>query len=227
MSDLWSSGQNNFYSEKKSNSNSSKAAFYVLIFLSIFSLLFILLGLFFNLKIYETPIDTKPSLIQSESATTEDSMEYSDSTETSEQKFLNLISVQQDKFGFNEEQALELGYLVCNLFQDGQTTQEIKSIIRETLANDIDAINGANENARIAVTTLCPEYSSYEKDFELNPIAENSDTSNSLCDSNYSGACVPIVPYDLDCPDIGQLVIVVGTDIHKFDRDRDGRACES
>jgi hypothetical protein len=38
---------------------------------------------------------------------------------------------------------------------------------------------------------------------------------------------VPIVPYDLDCSDIGHSVIVVGTDIHNFDGDRNGRGCES
>ena len=49
------------------------------------------------------------------------------------------------------------------------------------------------------------------------------------CDSNYAGACVPVVPYDLDCADIGRPVTVVGTDIHNFDGDGDGngRGCEA
>lgn len=46
------------------------------------------------------------------------------------------------------------------------------------------------------------------------------------CDSNYSG-CVPIVSYDLDCPDIGFRVIVYGSDKHGFDGDGDGVGCES
>lgn len=46
------------------------------------------------------------------------------------------------------------------------------------------------------------------------------------CDSNYSG-CVPIVSYDLDCPDIGFMVRVLGSDRHRFDRDGDGYGCES
>ncbi len=51
---------------------------------------------------------------------------------------------------------------------------------------------------------------------------------SSNCDPNYSGGCVPIVSYDLDCPDIGFRVYVVGTDIHGFDgRDNDGVGCES
>jgi endonuclease YncB( thermonuclease family) len=50
------------------------------------------------------------------------------------------------------------------------------------------------------------------------------------CDPNYD-QCVPISAYDLDCPDIYNLgmsrVRVLGQDIHKLDRDRDGIACES
>lgn len=61
------------------------------------------------------------------------------------------------------------------------------------------------------------------KPVEPSPKEESADS----CDPNYSGACVPIRPYDLDCPDIGQMVKVVGTDIHGFDRDRDGFGCES
>lgn len=47
------------------------------------------------------------------------------------------------------------------------------------------------------------------------------------CDSNYSGSCVPLVSYDLDCPDIGSSVYVTGSDPHGFDADGDGYGCES
>lgn len=50
------------------------------------------------------------------------------------------------------------------------------------------------------------------------------------CDPNYD-QCVPISAYDLDCPDIYNLgmsrIRVIGRDIHKLDRDKDGIACES
>lgn len=47
------------------------------------------------------------------------------------------------------------------------------------------------------------------------------------CDPNYS-PCVPNVAYDLNCPDIGFSVTVIGTDIHGFDgNDNDGLGCES
>lgn len=46
------------------------------------------------------------------------------------------------------------------------------------------------------------------------------------CDSNYS-PCVPPYPPDLDCPDIGFAVQVIGSDPHGFDADGDGFGCES
>ena len=51
--------------------------------------------------------------------------------------------------------------------------------------------------------------------------------SDGSCDPNYSGYCVPIVSYDLDCSDIRHRVRVVGVDIHHFDSDGDGIGCES
>jgi endonuclease YncB( thermonuclease family) len=58
------------------------------------------------------------------------------------------------------------------------------------------------------------------------PQASNS----SQCDPNYS-PCIPISVADLNCPDLYARGIssirVIGTDIHKFDRDRDGIACEN
>jgi micrococcal nuclease len=45
------------------------------------------------------------------------------------------------------------------------------------------------------------------------------------CDPNYT-PCVPLVSYDLNCPDIGFTVQVVGADIHGLDRDNDGWGCE-
>jgi hypothetical protein len=47
------------------------------------------------------------------------------------------------------------------------------------------------------------------------------------CDPNYSGYCVPLVSYDLDCDDVGSFFTAVGSDEHGFDGDADGVACES
>jgi micrococcal nuclease len=47
------------------------------------------------------------------------------------------------------------------------------------------------------------------------------------CDPNYAGACIPISATDLDCSDVqARNFRVVGTDIHHFDGDHDGIACE-
>lgn len=55
------------------------------------------------------------------------------------------------------------------------------------------------------------------------PVAKPS----SNCDPNYT-PCVPNVSYDLDCPDIGFSVTVIGYDKHGFDgNDNDGNGCES
>jgi endonuclease YncB( thermonuclease family) len=51
--------------------------------------------------------------------------------------------------------------------------------------------------------------------------------SGGACDPNYTGACVPVVPYDLDCADIDGQVRVVGDDIHRFDGDGNGYGCEA
>jgi hypothetical protein len=45
------------------------------------------------------------------------------------------------------------------------------------------------------------------------------------CLPEYIGACVPSWPPDVDCKDISGPVRVVGRDVHKLDRDRDGWAC--
>lgn len=48
------------------------------------------------------------------------------------------------------------------------------------------------------------------------------------CNPNYSGACIPDSPSDLDCPDVGATDFrVVGRDVYGFDGDGDGIACES
>jgi micrococcal nuclease len=45
------------------------------------------------------------------------------------------------------------------------------------------------------------------------------------CDPNYT-PCIPAYPPDLNCPDIGMTVQVIGADPHGLDRDKDGLGCE-
>jgi hypothetical protein len=57
--------------------------------------------------------------------------------------------------------------------------------------------------------------------------AEPGSFSIDLCDPNYSGACIPIVNYDLDSPDIPAGPFQrLGADPYRFDADNDGLACE-
>ena len=49
---------------------------------------------------------------------------------------------------------------------------------------------------------------------------------NGQCNSNYTGACVPNVSYDINCKDIKHRVNVVGKDVYHFDADHDGVGCE-
>ena len=50
-------------------------------------------------------------------------------------------------------------------------------------------------------------------------------TQATNCNPNYDG-CLPIVG-DLDCPDIGHVVHVLGSDPYRLDSDHDGTGCES
>jgi Flp pilus assembly pilin Flp len=50
------------------------------------------------------------------------------------------------------------------------------------------------------------------------------------CNPNYSGACIPPPPPDLDCSDLQRMgvgtVRIVGSDPHHLDPDHDGIACD-
>jgi len=58
------------------------------------------------------------------------------------------------------------------------------------------------------------------------PPSSNVDRSTSGCDPNYARFCVPVVNYDLNCPDIRARVQVVGFDVNGFDGNNDGVGCE-
>jgi len=62
------------------------------------------------------------------------------------------------------------------------------------------------------------------------PTPSPSPVTSGQCDPNYD-PCIPISASDLNCPDIYNLglsrIRIIGTDIHKLDRDKDGIACEA
>ncbi len=52
-------------------------------------------------------------------------------------------------------------------------------------------------------------------------------TDNGRCDPGYSGACIPVYPPDIDCPDAGaEGFRSTASDPHGFDADGDGIACD-
>ena len=56
----------------------------------------------------------------------------------------------------------------------------------------------------------------------------NGGGGSSNCDPNYTGACIPVYPPDVDCSQISARNFnSIGSDPHGLDRDNDGKACES
>lgn len=50
--------------------------------------------------------------------------------------------------------------------------------------------------------------------------------SSGNCDPNYTGACVPRYPPDVDCDAVSGPVVVTGQDVHALDTNNDAQACE-
>lgn len=80
---------------------------------------------------------------------------------------------------------------------------------------------------RWPITVSCGPVGTLRTSFVVKRSSSGRSGGGSRCDPNYRGACVPIVPYDLDCADIDGPVYVVGRDPHGFDGDGDGVGCES
>jgi hypothetical protein len=82
-------------------------------------------------------------------------------------------------------------------------------------------------SGRWPITVSCGSVGTLRTSFVVKRKSSSGGGSgSSKCDPNYRGACVPIVPYDLDCADISGTVYVVGVDVHRFDGDGDGVGCE-
>lgn len=92
--------------------------------------------------------------------------------------------------------------------------------------------NGAGDKEGVRVATsvgnkakYCPKKSSGSTQPTPKPTPR---PSNPSCDPNYSGACIPVYPPDIDCGDISAKNFKsIGSDPHRLDRDNDGIACES
>lgn len=97
----------------------------------------------------------------------------------------------------------------------------------KTMTYDIDYTNGVAGEKKLVKeeVTTAPIAQVTAIGTYVKPAAAPKPASN--CDPNYT-PCVPNVSYDLDCPDIGFRVTVIGSDRHGFDgNDNDGLGCES
>jgi hypothetical protein len=71
----------------------------------------------------------------------------------------------------------------------------------------------------------CPFFSCVPVTPAPAPPREPEPVPRGNCDPNYSD-CVPPYPPDVDCPDIGHQVQVLGSDPHRLDADGDGVGCD-
>lgn len=110
---------------------------------------------------------------------------------------------------------------------DSLTTQAASSGCNSwTGSYDLMVMDGRWRISAVSLDrTPCDQVSAPVPDGEDYAVPEEVPADDG-CDPNYEGACVPDVPYDLDCADIDGPVYVVGSDPHGFDGDNDGVGCE-
>jgi hypothetical protein len=113
-------------------------------------------------------------------------------------------------------------------FQTGQAATGNHVLTRQYIFNDSV---GSTEGVRVkttasatAVTKRCPASSGSGG----NTGGNTGGGTGSGCDPNYSGACIPRYPPDVDCSQLSARNFrSIGSDPHGLDRDHDGIACEA
>jgi len=100
------------------------------------------------------------------------------------------------------------------------------------LADDEDpSCNGVGEDFAPGAQRILPKGETVvlPEGYKLQPsVSPPSSNGNSGCDLNYSGICLPTVDVDIDCFQVNAKdFLVVGEDIHRFDANSDGEACET
>ncbi len=92
----------------------------------------------------------------------------------------------------------------------------------------IDVMYAAESSARSAGRGLWGHCSHFGAPLAPTEPASPPAAGGGNCDPNYSGACIPPYPPDLDCTQLSaQGFRVVGDDPHGFDADGDGIACDA
>ena len=122
-----------------------------------------------------------------------------------------------------------------------EVSRETKLYLMNTLDSNILVYNISASNASNELTSESvksnTDSSSRESSGSNNKINRNDSTDKGKkhgnepshnCDPSYPDFCIPSPPPDLDCPEIPHNNFkVVGSEPHGFDRDGDGKRCES
>ena len=91
----------------------------------------------------------------------------------------------------------------------------------------LDSIKQTQIAAQGLQATATPQPASQTQTQTAQQSQSSSTSSGQGCDPNYSGACIPIVSYDLNCGDIPERNFrSSGSDPHGLDGDNDDIACE-
>lgn len=110
---------------------------------------------------------------------------------------------------------------------------------RDTIDNDFNGLiddndpgcSGGGKDLSPATQRIVPKelVVGLPEGYQLQPsVSPPSVDGRGGCDPNYSQICLPIVDVDIDCFQVNAKdFLVVGQDIHRFDADADGEACET
>ncbi|NER99628.1 MAG: DNA/RNA non-specific endonuclease [Symploca sp. SIO1B1] len=110
-------------------------------------------------------------------------------------------------------------YQVSIDYVEEKTKYNFLSNVPDEIENEIE-VRGEN-SVRPASQNINPRQI---PTVTVSPTPQPSDD----CDPNYTGACIPTSPSDLNCGDItARRFQSIGSDPHGFDRDKNGIACES
>ena len=104
---------------------------------------------------------------------------------------------------------------------DAQLAEAAKAALQSKLSVTVRELTGLRHRVA-SLTSKLANARSAQGSVAAPAAADTTDE----CDPNYTGTCVPIVSYDLNCDDISGSVTVVGSDPHGFDGDGDGHGCE-
>lgn len=108
------------------------------------------------------------------------------------------------------------GFAIASLYEPNDAYIEVM--------RDAEAVA---RNSERGLWSACSRFGAPLDPPEPEPTQQPDPPSGGNCDPNYSGACIPPYPPDLDCPEVDAVGFqVVGTDVHGFDADGDGIACD-